>query len=45
VPPALWEEVGVEPVTFPDGPLVRLLTGNSGGDAGTPDQAVPGTGG
>ncbi|MFP5308744.1 MAG: NAD(P)H-hydrate epimerase [Actinomycetes bacterium] len=40
VPPALWEEVGVEPVTFPAGPLVRLTTGNAGGDAGTPDQAV-----
>lgn len=38
IPPALWREVGVEPVVFDRGPLVRLTVGAAAGDAGTPDQ-------
>ncbi|HEX9765973.1 MAG TPA: NAD(P)H-hydrate epimerase [Nitriliruptorales bacterium] len=42
VPPALWSQVGVEPITFEHGPLVRL-TAPGVSDAGTPDQAAAGT--
>ncbi|MDX1510154.1 MAG: NAD(P)H-hydrate epimerase [Nitriliruptorales bacterium] len=43
VPPSLWSAVGIEPITFERGPLVRL-TAPGVSDAGTPDQAsVPAT--
>lgn len=39
IPPQLWSKVGVEPITFDRGPLVRL-TAAGVSDAGTPDQAA-----
>ncbi|MDX1620994.1 MAG: NAD(P)H-hydrate epimerase, partial [Nitriliruptorales bacterium] len=42
IPPAVWKHIGIEPVVFPEGPLVRLTTDDPAPDAGTPDQgAVP----
>ena len=38
VPPALWRRVGIEPVVFDRGPLVRLTSDEAASDAGTPDQ-------
>lgn len=38
VPPAVWRQVGIEPIVFSEGPLVRLTTGDDAPDAGTPDQ-------
>jgi NAD(P)H-hydrate epimerase len=44
IPPQLWSKVGVDPITFGRGPLVRL-TSTGVSDAGTPDQAsVPSRG-
>jgi NAD(P)H-hydrate epimerase len=44
IPPQLWSKVGVDPITFGRGPLVRL-TAAGVSDAGTPDQAsVPSRG-
>jgi hydroxyethylthiazole kinase-like uncharacterized protein yjeF len=46
IPAAAWEAAGVTgPSTSPfaRGPLVRLTHAASAGDAGTPDQAVPGS--
>jgi hydroxyethylthiazole kinase-like uncharacterized protein yjeF len=38
VPPEVWRAVGVEPVVFDRGPLVRLTVPAANTDAGTPDQ-------
>lgn len=38
IPPAVWREVGIEPIVFSEGPLVRLTVGEPAPDAGTPDQ-------
>lgn len=40
IPPALWRQVGVEPIVFSEGPLVRLTVGERAPDAGTPDQGT-----
>ncbi|MDX1658728.1 MAG: NAD(P)H-hydrate epimerase [Nitriliruptorales bacterium] len=38
IPPAVWRELDLPPVTFPHGPLVRLTVEDRAPDAGTPDQ-------
>jgi hydroxyethylthiazole kinase-like uncharacterized protein yjeF len=46
IPPAAWAAAGLaapEPSPFARGPLVRLTIPATAGDAGTPDQAVPGS--